>query len=130
MTPRHARPCLPRFVTALAAAAFWIAAAGCAHTFDARTLGVDASMSAPAGSQPEGEAFRINRKAVYLLWGMVPVSRPSLDAVLAGQVTGDARVANLRIRTRTRFWDVFFTALTGGLVVPRSVTYEGVLVRP
>lgn len=87
-------------------------------------------MSSPAGSQPAGEAFRVNRKAVYLLWGVVRASSPSLDDVLAGQVAGNARIANLKIKVRSRWSDVLFTVITGGLVIPRSVTYEGVIVTP
>ncbi len=87
-------------------------------------------MASPAASAPSGESFRINRKAVFLLWGLVPASTPSLDKALAGQVTGTAKVTDLKIRVRSRWSDVFFTVITGGLVVPRSVTYEGLIVKP
>jgi hypothetical protein len=103
---------------------------GCALTFDATTLGVDAGMSAPAGTAVQGEAFEVSGSAVYLFGGLLPVARPSLRRVLAAQVTSDARVANLRVRVRSRWSDVLITVLTGGLVVPRSVTYEGVVLRP
>jgi hypothetical protein len=105
-------------------------AGGCALTFDATTLGVDASMAAPAGSAVQGEAFTVNRSAVYLFGGLLPVARPSLRRVLAAQATSDARVASLRVRVRSRWSDVLITVLTAGLVVPRSVTYEGVILRP
>jgi hypothetical protein len=102
----------------------------CAVTFDARTLGATTSMSSPPGATPAGEEFRITRKAVFLLWGLTAASRPSLERVLSGQISQDQQVANLRIRVRSRFGDLVATALTLGLVVPRSVTYEGVIVRP
>jgi hypothetical protein len=38
-------------------------------------------------------------------------------------------VADLRIRVRSRFSDVLITGLTLGLVVPRSVTFEGVVTK-
>lgn len=103
---------------------------GCALTFDARTLGVNASVSSAPGSQPQGEEFKITRKAVFVLWGFAAATRPSLERALAGQVSGDAQVANLRIRVTSRLGDLVATALTLGLVVPRSVTYQGVIVRP
>ena len=103
---------------------------GCAISFDARTLGARTSLSAEPGSQPTGEEFRITRKAVYALWGLVPASRPSLERVLAGQVTGNAGVANLRIRVTSRFGDLVASVLTLGLIVPRTVTFEGVIVQP
>ena len=85
-------------------------------------------MSAPVSVQVQGEEFTVSKKAVYLLAGIVPVSRPSLQKVLASQMTGDARVADLKISVRSRFSDVLITILTVGIVVPRTVTYEGVVV--
>ena len=105
-------------------------AGGCAMTLDATTLGVDASMAAPAGTAVQGEAFTVNRSAVYLFGGLLPVSQPSLRRVLATQATSDARVANLRVRVRSRWSDVLITVLTAGIVVPRSVTFEGVVIQP
>ena len=107
-----------------------LGASACAETFDARTLGTKTSLSARATEQPQGETFKISKSAVYVLWGVVAASRPSLEQVLSGQVSGEAEIANLRVTVRSRFGDVLVTALTGGLVVPRTVTYEGVIVRP
>lgn len=103
---------------------------GCAISFDARTLGARTSLASEPGRQPTGEEFRITRKAVYLLWGLAAASRPSLERVLAGQVTGGQGVSNLRIHVNSRIGDLIATVLTLGLVVPRSVTYEGVIVAP
>lgn len=85
-------------------------------------------MASPADQQPTGEPFRVSRKAVYLLAGLVPASQPSLEGALAAQLTGSQRVADLRIRVRSRWSDILISVLTVGLVVPRSVTYEGVIV--
>lgn len=86
-------------------------------------------MSAPPDAAPQGEAFKITKKAVYVFWGFAAASQPSLERVLAGQIVGDQSVANLRIRVSSRLGDLLATALTLGLIVPRSVTYEGVIVR-
>ncbi len=107
-----------------------IGANGCALTFDARTLGARTTLAARATEQPQGEPFAITRSAVYLLFGFTAPVRPSLERVLAGQVMGDAQVANLRITVRSRFGDILVSLLTGFLVIPRSITYEGVIVRP
>jgi len=85
-------------------------------------------MASPASAPAEGEPFEVNRKAVFFLWGVVPGTQPSLDDVLASQSTSVQRVADLRVRVRSRFTDVLLTVLTAGLIVPRSVTYEGVIV--
>ena len=117
---RHARLIIVGFLLATAA--------GCAQTFDATTLGIDASMSAPVAVQVQGEEFTLSKKAVYLVAGIFTASKPSLDEFLASQVTGDARIANLKIEVRSKPTDVLITILTLGLVVPRTVTYEGVIV--
>lgn len=101
---------------------------GCAQTFDATALGLEAQMSSPAATPPNGQEFRVSGKAVYAFWGMVSLSKPDLRRALAAHVTGDARVANLKIKVRSRWSDVLFTIITAGLIVPRSVTFEGVVV--
>jgi len=101
----------------------------CAHTFDATTLGANVSLASAPGTQPCVTRFRRSEKAVFLLWGLIPASRPSLQNAIAGQVTGSAEVKDLRISVRSRFTDLLFTAISGGLVVPRSVTFEGCVVQ-
>ena len=101
---------------------------GCAMTFDARDLGVPTSMAEPAQTPPQGEAFRVTKHPVYLLWGLVGASRPNAEDVLAGQVGTGSRIANLRIKVRARWSDVLITGLTLGAISPRSVTFEGVVV--
>jgi hypothetical protein len=101
---------------------------GCALTLDSSELGVPASMAEPAQTPPQGTPFTVTRHPVYLLWGAVGVGRPSAEDVLAGQVGTGSRIANLRIKVRSRWSDVLVTALTLGVIVPRSVTLEGIVV--
>ena len=101
---------------------------GCALTFDATDLGVPTSMAESAQNPPQGQAFRITKKPVFLLWGLVGVSRPSAEDILAGQVGTGTRVANLKIKLRMRLPDLIVTGLTLGLINPRTVTFEGVVV--
>jgi hypothetical protein len=49
--------------------------------------------------------------------------------VLAGQLADGAEVASLRIRARSKFADLLVMVLTAGLVVPRTVTFEGVVIQ-
>ena len=107
-----------------------LAATGCALTFDARTLGANVTMAAAPGSAPCAAEFRRSEKAVFLLWGLVSASRPSLEHVLEGQVTGSQAIANLRIQVESRFTDLVVTGLTAGLVAPRTVTFEGCVLNP
>ena len=103
--------------------------AGCAQTFDATTLGAPATMATAAGQQVEGSRFRVTQRSVYGLWGIVTIKSTSLRKALAAQLGGGTGIVGLRIRERSRWSDVLITALTAGLIVPRSVTFEGVVTK-
>ena len=102
---------------------------GCAQSFDATALGVPATMAAPAGQAPQGDRFSVSTRAVYGFWGVLRFKQPSLQKALAAQLGAGTGVADLRIKVRSRWSDLLITALTAGLVVPRSVTFEGVVTR-
>ena len=103
--------------------------AGCAHTFDATTLGVPVTVASPPGKEPQGARFSVSGKSVFTFWGLMRLKEPSLRKALAAQLAGGSGVANLRIRVRSRWSDVLITGLTLGLVIPRSVTFEGVVTK-
>jgi hypothetical protein len=106
-----------------------LSSSGCALTFDSQHLGVTATMSEPAQTGATGMAFHVTKHPVYLLMGLISMSQPNLEDVLAGQVANGNSIANLRIRVRARWSDLLITALTAGLISPRSVTYEGLVVK-
>ncbi|HUK20519.1 MAG TPA: hypothetical protein VLV45_03075 [Gemmatimonadales bacterium] len=110
------------------ALALMLATSGCALTFDAHNLGVAATMAEPAQAQPAGAQFHITKHPVYFLWGLMAVSEPNLEDVLEGQVGNGNSIASLRIHVRARLSDLVITGLTLGLISPRSVTYEGIVV--
>lgn len=103
---------------------------GCATTIDATALGVPASLASAAGQHPAGEAFKVTTHTVYGLWGLATLKRPSVQKILASQLLGNNQLAEVRVRIRSRWSDVLITGLTLGLVVPRTVTVEGVVVKP
>jgi hypothetical protein len=103
---------------------------GCAQTFDASTMGVPVTLATAVGQQVEGTRFRVTSRAVYAFWGLTRIKDPSLRKALAAQLAGGTGIANLRIKIRSRWSDVLITALTAGLIVPRAVTYEGVVTGP
>jgi hypothetical protein len=100
--------------------------AGCSTTIDATTLGVPASLASAAGQRPVGEPFKIGTHAVFGFWGLASLKKPAVDKILASQLVGKTALADIRVRIRSSWSDVLITVLTGGLVVPRSVTIEGV----
>ena len=75
-----------------------------------------------------GDRFRVTGHAVYGFWGLVRIAQPSLQKSLATQLGDGKGIADLRVRIRSRFGDLLITGLTLGLVTPRSVTFEGVVV--
>ena len=101
----------------------------CAITFDSSTLGVPVTLSSPPGETPEGSRFSVTSRAVYALWGLANLKEPSLRKALAAQLAGGSGVADLKIRVRSRWSDILITALTAGLIVPRAVTFEGVVLK-
>lgn len=105
------------------------ALAGCSYTLDASHLGVPATLASSASAPVEGTAFSVTSRAVYGLWGVVKFSQPSLQRTLAAQLVGGKEVANVRVRVRSKLSDLLITGLTLGLVVPRAVTIEGVIVQ-
>ncbi len=114
---------------ALLVAALPAVLAGCAMSFDARSLGVPATMASPAAQPEAGDAFRVTQTSVHLFWGLYQVRAASLQNVLAGQLGTGRGIANLRIRVHRRWSDVLGTVLSAGLIVPASVTFEGVITR-
>jgi hypothetical protein len=102
---------------------------GCAQTFDSTALGVPVTMANTAGQPPEGARFQVTSHSVFAFWGLARIKEPSLRKALAAQLAGGGGIADLRIRVRSRFPDVLATILTAGLLVPRSVTYEGVVTK-
>jgi hypothetical protein len=113
--------------TLVVALALSLMVAGCAMTFDAASLGVTATMASAAAQPAVGDSFNIRTHGVFLFWGLYPSSVPSLEHTLEGQLAGGRGVQNLRIRVYRRWTDVLFSVLTGGIVVPVSVRFEGVI---
>lgn len=102
---------------------------GCAHTFDATMLGAPVTMATAAGQTVAGTRFQVTSRALFAFWGALKIKEPSLRKALAAQLGGGSGIAELRIKVRSRWSDVLVTALTAGLIVPRAVTYEGVVLK-
>lgn len=102
---------------------------GCLQqSFDATTLGVPATMATPPADLPEGTAFRTSSHTVHGLFGLITISQANLQKGLSQQLVGGTGVAQLKITTRSRWSDVLISVLTLGLIVPRTVTYQGVII--
>lgn len=105
--------------------------AGCAQNIDATRVGVPVTLASAAGQlvPPGGEPFTVTGKAVYALWGITQISSPALHQVLAGQLVGGKALTDVRIKIRSRWSDVLITVLTAGIIVPRTVTASGIVIK-
>lgn len=108
--------------------AMWLA--GCSIQFDAARLGVPVTMSSPASNQPTGTPFKVKTGSLHMLWGLVEARTPSLQRALAAQTLSTDSVANLKIKVKSSFTNALFTVLTLGVFVPRTVTFEGTIIKP
>lgn len=105
--------------------------AGCVQNIDATRIGVPVTLASAAETPmpPGGERFTVTGKAVYALWGITEISSPDLHHTLAGQLVGGKALVDVKIKVRSRWSDVLITVLTAGIVVPRTVTAEGIVVK-
>jgi len=105
--------------------------AGCVQNIDATRIGVPVTLASAAGAPmpPGGERFTVTGKAVYAMWGITQISSPALHHTLAGQLVGGKALVDVKIKVRSRWSDVLITVLTAGIIVPRTVTAEGIVVK-
>ena len=105
--------------------------AGCVQNIDATHIGVPVTLASAAGQAPPptGEPFTVTGKAIYAMWGITQISSPELHHTLAGQLVGGKALVDVRIKVRSRWSDVLVTILTVGIIVPRTVTAQGIVVR-
>ena len=112
-----------KIVSSTVVLAFIIIFAGCA------TLPLDSNLDKPVdmtdGKNAQVRTFVSNNKAVWIFWGLAPLSLPTVDGVVLPQVSGHAGVQNLKITTESGFVDHVVTILTQGILMMRTVRIEG-----
>ena len=116
---------LVRFAVALASGAL---SSGCAQGFDATAVGVPVTLASAAGEAPAGQPFRVTTHTIHGFWGLTTIRKATLERALASQLVGGKEIAQLKIKTKSRWTDLLFTGLTLGIVAPKTVIYEGVVV--
>ena len=112
-----------RIVSLVGVFVFIMTFAGCA------TLPMESNMDKPVSmTEVKDEAaktFVSNNKALWLFWGMIPLSIPEVDNVLVPQVSGHDGVQNLKITTESDFIDLVVMVLTQGILFMRTVRIQG-----
>jgi len=106
-----------------------LAVSGCALTLDSTRLGVPVNMAGgPRAASDSGIPFRVTKHPVYLIAGLLPVSQPNLEDVLAGQV-GPAPGREPAYPGAEPVERPAGDGADAGAGVPRSVTFEGVVAK-
>lgn len=100
----------------------------CSMTFDGSKLGVPVTMGSKAGAPAKGQPFKVSSGSLWVLWGAVPVKKPSLRQPLGSQLVGGQSIEDVKITVGSRWYDVLVSVITLGIVTPRTVTLEGVIV--
>ena len=100
----------------------------CAMTFDGSKLGVPVTMGSKAGVPAKGQPFKVSSGSVWVLWGAVPVKKPSIREPLGSQLVGGQSLEDVKITVGSRWYDVLVSVITLGIVTPRTITLEGVVV--
>ena len=109
-------------------AALLLGATACTQTFDATSLGVPATMASAPGDAAPGKPFTVRAHTVHGLLGIVTLSQANMQKALASELVGGGQITQLRIKTRSKLMDLFVTLITAGMIVPRTVTYQGVVI--
>jgi len=112
-----------KILTVIVALTLIVVFAGCA------TISMESKMDKPVSmtkvkSMAAG-TFSSESRALWLFWGAIPISVPTVDGVIISHVSEHSGVQNLKITTQYDILDLLVTGLTNGLVTMRKVTIEG-----
>jgi hypothetical protein len=70
-------------------------------------------------SETDNASFKITKRAIYLIGGLIPISNTSTDVFIS-----QYNLKNVKVETEMDIVDWLVTYITGSLVVTRSVTIE------
>ena len=97
--------------------------AGCARLPMESNLDKTISMTSMKGTYVR--QFDTKERAIWLFWGLAPLSVPSVDEVVGPHVADRAGIQNLSIETRYSIVDGLITTLTIGILTVRTVRIKG-----
>ncbi len=86
----------------------------CAMTFDGSKLGVPVTMGSKAGAPAKGQPFKVSSGSIWVLWGAVPVKKPSIREPLGSQLVGGQSLEDVKITVGSRWYDVLVSVITLG----------------
>ncbi len=93
------------------------------------TLTLDSNLDKPVsmtkGRGTQVKTFVMQKQAIWLFWGLIPISVPKVDDVVGAEVSGHAGVQNLKIKTEYTLLNWFLGAVTQGVIYSQTITIEG-----
>ncbi len=93
------------------------------------TLPLESNLQKPVAmtqiSNSRGNDFVVTKHALWLFWGLIPVSIPNVDEVIGPRVADYDGVQNLKITTEYGFFDFLLSAVTSGVIYSQTVTIQG-----
>lgn len=81
------------------------------------------SMTKTSGSS--GNDFVVTKQALWLFWGLMPISVPKIDEVIGPRIADHEGIQNLRITTQIGFIDIVISGITGGVLTSQTVIIQG-----
>jgi len=112
-----------KVIVTIVSLVFIIGAVGCS------TLPMNSSLDKPVSmtkvSETPVKAFVSQSKAIWLFWGYHPLVMPTIDGIIAPELTGHSGLQNLKITTEYDLVDMLINYLTVGIVNLRTLTVQG-----
>jgi len=71
-------------------------------------------------SETQSTSFKVTKRAVFLIYGLIPIANTSTDDMLAKY-----DLKNVKVTTEFDIIDFIISGITSGLVVTKSVIIEG-----
>jgi len=89
-------------------------------------LGIAGCATLPLDSaRDQVKTFLVQKQAIWLFWGAIPVSVPKVDEVVGTEAASHSGVQNLKVTTEYTFINFLLGAITQGAIYSQTVTIEG-----
>lgn len=112
-----------KILVVIIALAFTITVVGCATVPMESKLQKTVSMTSMKGLNVR--EFDSTQRAIWLLWGLIPLSFTSVDEVIGPHVADRGGIQNLKVESKSGLVDTLVTVITQGIITVRTVTISG-----
>ena len=70
-------------------------------------------------------SFDVRQRAIWLLWGAIPLNVPKVDQVVGPRVEDRTGIQNLKVQPKINIVDTLVTVLTVGIVTTKTISISG-----